>query len=56
MPQYSDVHLMVGLDDLVAPVAELEFELANSSLPSSYHFRTNYDVNGVMKFQGMKPL
>jgi hypothetical protein len=51
VPQYFDVHLMVGLDDLVAPVAELEFELVDLSLPSSYCFRANYDANGVMKFR-----
>jgi hypothetical protein len=55
-PRYSDVCLMAGLDDLVAPVAELEFELADSSLPSNYCFGANYDANGVMKFWGMKPL
>jgi hypothetical protein len=55
-PRYSDVCLMVGLDDLVVPVAELEFESADSSLPSSYHFGANYDANGVIKFRGMKPL
>jgi hypothetical protein len=47
---------MAGLDDLVVPVAELEFELVDLLLPSSYCFGVNYNVNGVMKFWGMKPL
>jgi hypothetical protein len=47
---------MAGLNVLVVPIVELEFESADLSLPSSYCFEVNYDVNGVMKFWGMKPL